>query len=122
MMEFFGVLDAEKNWTKQLHLGALRDPNSRIAAKLGADTGCDTIGDFKQGTIARALSGPADRIGKLPKTILYNVNPADNYLFAGNAGKFSGWLDCRAKSNTARRGGFWIRKTASAPNSTRFRI
>ena len=41
MMEFFGVLDADKGWVKQLHLGALRDPNTRIAAKLGADTGCD---------------------------------------------------------------------------------
>ena len=88
MMEFFGVLDADKNWTKQLHLGALRDPNSRIAERLGADTGCDTIGDFPQGaTLARYLDR-LDRIGKLPKTILYNLNPADNHLFAGIAGSF----------------------------------
>jgi glucuronate isomerase len=88
MMEFFGVLDAERGWVKQLHLGALRDPNSRIAAKLGADTGCDTIGDFKQ---AHALARYLDRLnrgGKLPKTILYNLNPADTYLFAGMPGSF----------------------------------
>ena len=88
MMEFFGMLDAEKNWTKQLHLGALRDPNSRIAGKLGADTGCDTIGDFPQGASLARYLDRLDRIGKLPKTILYNLNPADNLLFAGMAGSF----------------------------------
>ena len=88
MMEYFGVLDADKGWVKQLHLGALRDPNSKIAAKLGADTGCDTIGDFKQGcSLARYLDR-LDRIGKLPKTIIYNLNPADTYLFAGMPGSF----------------------------------
>jgi glucuronate isomerase len=88
MMEFFGVLDAEKNWTKQLHLGALRDPNSRIAERLGADTGCDTIGDFPQGVPLARYLDRLDRLGKLPKTILYNLNPADNHLFAGMAGSF----------------------------------
>jgi glucuronate isomerase len=88
MMEYFGVLDADKGWVKQLHLGALRDPNTRIAAKLGADTGCDTIGDFKQGqSLARYLDR-LERIGKLPKTIIYNLNPADTYLFAGMIGSF----------------------------------
>jgi glucuronate isomerase len=88
LMEFFGVLDADKGWVKQLHLGALRDPNAHIAAKLGADTGCDTIGDFTQaGALARYL----DRLsclGKLPKTIVYNLNPADTYLFAAMPGSF----------------------------------
>jgi glucuronate isomerase len=66
----------------------LRDPNSRTAARLGADTGCDTIGDFKQaGPLARYLDR-LDRIGKLPKMILYNLNPADNYLFACLANSF----------------------------------
>ncbi|MGO8766256.1 MAG: glucuronate isomerase [Limisphaerales bacterium] len=88
LMEFFGVLDAEKAWVKQLHLGALRDPNSRIAATLGADTGCDTIGDFTQGNSLARYLDRLDRIGKLPKMILYNLNPADNYLFAGLAGSF----------------------------------
>jgi len=59
MMEFFGTLDAEKNWTKQASSRALRDPNSRIAEKLGADTGCDAIGDFPQGApLARYLDRP----------------------------------------------------------------
>ena len=88
MMEFFGVLDADKGWVKQLHLGALRDPNTRIAAKLGADTGCDTIGDFKQGNSLARYLDRLDRIGKLPKTIIYNLNPTDTYLFAGMPGSF----------------------------------
>ncbi len=88
MMEFFGVLDADKGWVKQLHLGSLRDVNSKTGAKLGADTGCDTIGDFKQaGPLARYLDR-LDRAGKLPKTILYNLNPSDNYLFSCMAGSF----------------------------------
>jgi glucuronate isomerase len=88
MMEFFGALDAEKGWTKQLHLGAYRDPNTRLAALLGADTGCDTIGDFPQ---AAGLARYLDRLNsrnQLPKTILYNLNPADNHLFAAMPGSF----------------------------------
>jgi glucuronate isomerase len=88
MMEYFGVLDAEKNWVKQLHLGALRDPNARMAAKLGADTGSDTIGDFKQGCALARYLDRLDRVNKLPKTIIYNLNPADSYLFAGMIGSY----------------------------------
>jgi glucuronate isomerase len=88
MMEFFGALDAEKGWTKQLHLGAYRDPNARMAARLGADTGCDTIGDFPQ---AAGLGRYLDRLSsgnQLPKLIIYNLNPADNHLFAAMPGSF----------------------------------
>lgn len=88
MMVYFGRLDAAKGWTKQLHLGALRNNNSRLLEKLGPDTGFDSIGDFSQ---ARALSrylDSLDRTNELPKTILYNLNPADNYLFATMIGNF----------------------------------
>ena len=88
MMHYFGLLDADKGWTKQLHLGALRDPNSRLAAKLGADAGCDTIGDFPQATSLARYLDDLDRAGRLPKVILYNLNPADTYLFAGMPGSF----------------------------------
>ena len=88
MMEFFGALDAEKGWTKQLHLGAYRDPNTRMAGLLGADSGCDTIGDFPQ---AAGLGRYLDRLSsrnQLPKLIIYNLNPADNHLFAAMPGSF----------------------------------
>jgi glucuronate isomerase len=88
LMEFFGALDAEQGWTKQLHLGAFRDPNTRMASLLGADSGCDTIGDFPQGAgLARYLDRLNSR-DQLPKTILYNLNPADNHLFAAMPGSF----------------------------------
>ncbi len=88
MMLFFGRLDAGKGWTKQLHLGALRSANSRLLRRLGPDTGFDSIGDSRQAEpLARYLDA-LDRDGQLPKMILYNLNPADNYLFAAMAGNF----------------------------------
>ena len=88
MMHFFGELDAERGWTKQLHLGALRDPNSRLKALLGADAGCDTIGDVPQlPSLARYLDR-LDRQNRLPKVILYNMNPADTHSFAALPGSF----------------------------------
>ena len=88
MMEFFGALDAEKGWTKQLHLGAFRDPNTRLAALLGADAGCDTIGAFPQAAGLVRFLDRLDRRGRLPKIILYNLNPADTHLFAAMPGSF----------------------------------
>ena len=90
LMLFFGQLDAAKNWTKQLHLGALRNNSSRMVALLGPDTGFDSMGTWSQ---AEALSQYLDRLDKenaLPKTILYNVNPVDNYTLATMIGNFQG--------------------------------
>jgi len=88
MMLFFGRLDAARGWTKQLHLGALRNNNSRLLRQLGADAGVDSIGDFPQ---ARSLSRYLDTLNaenQLPKMVLYNLNPADNYVFATMCGNF----------------------------------
>jgi len=88
LMLFFGRIDAKRGWTKQLHLGALRNNNSRLLKLLGADAGVDSVGDFQQ---ARNLSRYLDTLdaeGSLPKTILYNLNPADNYVFATMIGNF----------------------------------
>jgi len=83
-----GRLDAAKGWVMQLHLGALRNTNTRRLRQLGPDTGFDSVGDFPQ---ARALAAFLDRLeadNALPKTILYNLNPADNYVFATMLGNF----------------------------------
>lgn len=88
VMLFLGRLDAKRGWTKQLHLGALRNNNGRLLKRLGADAGVDSIGDFPQ---ARALSrylDALDRENALPRVVLYNLNPADNYVFASMTGNF----------------------------------
>ena len=88
MMFEFAIMDAEKGWTQQLHLGALRNTNARMIRTLGADTGFDSIGDLD---IAEPLAKFLDRLdsgNELPKTILYNLNPRDNELLASMAGNF----------------------------------
>jgi glucuronate isomerase len=88
MMLFFGRLDAEKRWTKQLHLGALRNNNTRLLQKLGPDTGFDSIGDFPQAAALAAFLDRLDQENALPKTVIYNLNPADNHVFATMLGNF----------------------------------
>jgi glucuronate isomerase len=81
-------MDHARNWTQQFHVGALRNNNARMLRQLGPDTGWDSIGDFPQG---RALSTFLDRLDssdQLAKTILYNLNPADNELMATMIGNF----------------------------------
>ena len=88
MMLYFARLDAARGWVKQLHLGPIRNTNPGLLQKVGADAGCDSIGDFPQ---ARALAwylGKLSAADTLPKTILYNINPADNYVFATMIGNF----------------------------------
>ncbi len=89
MLIHFAEWDYEKGWVQQFHLGALRNNNERMIKRLGADTGWDSIGDFSQAkSLARFLSR-LDADDKLGKTILYNLNPADNALFATMAGNFN---------------------------------
>jgi len=88
MMLFFGHLDAAKGWTKQLHLGVLRNVNTRKYREIGPNTGFDTIGDWSH---VNALCSYLDRLDQenaLPKMIVYNSNPADNYAFATAIGSF----------------------------------
>jgi glucuronate isomerase len=88
LMLFFGGLDAKRGWTKQLHVGAYRNANHKMLASLGRDTGYDSIGDWPQ---VEALGAYLDRLecdGGLPRMIIYNANPADNYAFASMIGNF----------------------------------
>ena len=89
MLYQFAEWDAAKGWVQQYHLGALRNNNTRQLQNLGADTGWDSIGDFKQGKALSKFLGRLDAENKLAKTILYNLNPADNELFASMAGNFN---------------------------------
>ena len=89
IMLHVGRLNAARGWTMQLHLGPVRNNNSRLAREIGADVGCDSIGDWPQ---AEPLSRFLDRLdteNALPKTVLYNVNPNANYVFGTMAGNFA---------------------------------
>ncbi|MEI6071434.1 MAG: glucuronate isomerase [Verrucomicrobiae bacterium] len=88
MMLFFGRMDARRGWIKQLHLGAQRGNNTRLLRALGPDTGFDSIGDRPQAAgLARYLDA-LDAEQALPKTIIYNLNPADNYVMGTMIGNF----------------------------------
>jgi glucuronate isomerase len=87
MLEF-GRWDAARGWTKQLHLGALRNNNTRLLTKLGPDTGFDSIGDFPQAAALSRYLNALDSTDQLPRTILYNNNPVDNYVLGTMIGNF----------------------------------
>jgi len=88
MMHFFGKLDAEKGWTKQLHLGARRNASTRGFESSGRDSGYDSIGDWPQADALAVFLDRLDQEQALPRTIVYNVNPADNYVMATMVGNF----------------------------------
>lgn len=83
-----GRWNAEKNWTMQLHLGARRNNNTRLFKSLGPDTGFDSIGVYPQVDALAQFLDRLDQENALPRTILYNLNPADNYAFATMLGNF----------------------------------
>ena len=78
-----------KGWVQQFHLGALRNNNQRALRELGPDTGYDSMGDFSHAVTLSKFLDNLDNTNQLAKTILYNLNPADNDLFATMAGNFS---------------------------------
>ncbi len=88
LMLFLARLDAEKQWTKQLHLGAMRNVNSTAQRALGADSGFDTVGDFRQTGPLVAYLDLLSRERALPRMILYNSNPVDTFSFATLVGCF----------------------------------
>jgi glucuronate isomerase len=88
LLHELAAMDAAKNWTMQIHYGALRNGNTRMFGRLGPDTGFDSIGDQP---VAAAMARHFDRLhsaGRLPKTIVYNLNPRDNEVVATMLGNF----------------------------------
>jgi len=88
LMLVFGRLDAEKGWTKQLHVGARRNASTRRFRELGPDVGFDSIGDWPQADALGAYLDRLDQENALPKIVVYNLNPADNYVIATMIGNF----------------------------------
>ena len=89
MLQQFAIWDNEKDWVQQFHVGALRNNNTRLLTSLGPDTGFDSIGDFSQGVAISKFLNHLDSTNSLAKTIVYNLNPADNELFAAMIGNFN---------------------------------
>jgi glucuronate isomerase len=88
MMHEFGLMNHEKNWVQQMHLGAIRNINSRMFKNLGPDTGYDSIGDFAMALPLAGYLNKMDSENKLAKTIIYNLNPKDNEVFTSIIGSF----------------------------------
>lgn len=87
---YLAELYSELGWVMQLHIGTLRNNNSRMYKKIGADSGFDSISDCQ---IAEPLSNFLDALAmkeKLPKTILYNNNPNHNEVIGTMIGNFQG--------------------------------
>ena len=89
MLYEFALWDHEKGWVQQYHLGALRNNNARAHREIGPDTGYDSIGDFSQAQALSRFLNKLDSTNQLAKTIIYNLNPGDNELFATMAGNFN---------------------------------
>ena len=88
MMLGFALMDWQKDWVQQLHLGAMRNNNSRMFHTLGPDTGFDSIGDYMTAEPLAKFLDVCDKTNRLPKTILYNLNPRDNEVLATMLGNF----------------------------------
>ncbi len=79
----------KRGWTQQFHLGALRNTNQRMLRELGPDTGFDSIGDYPQATAMSKFFNNLDNTNQLSKTIIYNLNPSQNEVFATMIGNFN---------------------------------
>ena len=92
-------------WVQQFHLGPLRNNNSRLLNLLGADAGVDSIGDLPQANALSKFLNALDQNNELAKTILYNINPADNEVFAAMCGNFN---DGITKGKVQYGSGWWF--------------
>lgn len=105
LMLFFGELNAARGWTMQLHIGAERNNSQRLFEKLGRDIGCDSMADGNHAFAVRRYLNTLDQRGHLPKVMLYNLNPKDNYALSTMLGNFMesrpGDPPCRLQLGTA---------------------
>jgi glucuronate isomerase len=90
LLNFFGKEYAKRDWVMQLHIGALRNNSRRMYEAIGADTGFDSINDTVFAANLSALMNDLDHTDELPKTIIYTLNPRDNYVIGTMIGNFQG--------------------------------
>lgn len=89
ILHALGVMYSELGWVQQFHVGALRNNNKRALRELGPDTGWDSIGDWNQAEAMSKYLGRLDEYDQLAKTIIYNLNPSDNYMIGTMIGNFN---------------------------------
>ena len=102
---FLGEEYAKRGWVMQLHIGALRNNNTKMYEKLGVDTGFDSVNDFEIAKGISKLLNELDKVDMLPKTILYCLNPKDNYVLGTMLGNFQG---SEAKGKIQFGSGWWF--------------
>lgn len=88
MLTTLTEMNYDSGWVQQFHYGPLRNNNSKMFAKIGADTGFDSIGDFRSAESFSHFLNRLNSKGKLAKTIIYNLNPTDNDMIAAMIGNF----------------------------------
>lgn len=88
MLHIFAVQDYEADWAQQFHYGPLRNTRTRLFRQLGPDVGCDSMGDRRTAEPMARFLDRLDQEGHLTRTILYNINPADNAMVATMIGNF----------------------------------
>ena len=106
IMLFLCRLYSAKGWTMQVHLGPLRNNSSRLLSEFGPDAGTDSIGDWNQAESMSKFLDKLDMEDSLPKTIVYNNNPADNFTLSTMLGN---------KARSARQNAIRFRLVASRP-------
>ncbi len=79
---------SDNNFAMEIHIGALRNNNSKMFARLGSDAGFDTMDDGETACNLSRLLDSLDKENHLPKTILFCLNPKDNMILASMAGNF----------------------------------
>ena len=90
LMLFLGEMYADRNWAMEIHLNIKRDNNTRRFEQMGPDTGFDCISDWSTVEGLTGLLDALDYNNKLPKTLLFAGNPADNQVFGTILGCFQG--------------------------------
>jgi glucuronate isomerase len=89
-LKFFGTIYSKLGWVMQLHTNVVRNSNTRMFKTIGPDTGFDSINDYEVSNQLSRFLNSLDVDNSLPKTILYTLNPKDNYVLATTMGCFQG--------------------------------
>ncbi|WP_335964419.1 glucuronate isomerase [Galbibacter sp. PAP.153] len=105
VLQFLAEQYHAKGWVQQFHLGALRNNNTRMLKELGPDTGWDSIADYPQAENLSKFLNSLDTNNTLTKTIIYNLNPADNEVMATMIGNFN---DGSVKGKVQFGSGWWF--------------